>query len=100
MNTGSMSERVRAHTGRTGAGYYIELNALAGFVLAPTPGQSVAAHDLQQTGMIGKTERFRRRRDVPVVALERFEQDSAFGLCLEGLECSRRSLDVGDVLAI
>src|SRR5437667_6088451 len=49
----------------------------------------MAAHDLQEAGVIGKAQRLRRPRDVPVVVLQGCDDDLALRLRLEGVECGR-----------
>src|SRR5207237_3430085 len=51
---------------------------------------AMAAHDLQETGVIGEAERAGRLRDVPIVALQSCHDDLALGLCLESLEAGGR----------
>src|SRR5256886_7789308 len=46
-------------------------------------------HDLQEARMIGKAQRWRRPRAVPVVVLQGCDDDLALGLRLEGMECGR-----------
>src|SRR2546425_12805700 len=53
------------------------------------PADVMAAHDLQEARMIGKAERLRRPRDVPVVVLQGCDDDLALGLRLEGVESGR-----------
>ena len=48
--------------------------------------QPVAAHDLEQAGMIRKAKRLRRARHVPVVLLERAQHDLPLCLRLQSLE--------------
>src|SRR6266550_7939524 len=43
----------------------------------------MAAHDLQEAGVIGKAQRLRRPRDVPVVVLQGCDDDLALRLRLE-----------------
>src|SRR5947207_15837166 len=49
----------------------------------------MAAHDLQEAGMIGKAQGLRRPREVPVVVLQGCDDDLALGLRLEGVESGR-----------
>ena len=65
-----------------------------------TLGQPVAAHDLEQAGVIGEAERLGGPRDVPVVLLERLEDDLPLGLRLERLERSGRRRRIGVVAVL
>ena len=64
------------------------------------PNESVAAHDLEQARVIGQPQRLRRFRDVPVVLLERGEDDLTFGLRLHGFQRPRRGGRIRGLVAI
>src|SRR6267378_1514334 len=53
---------------------------------ALSPADVMPTHDLQEAGVIGEAERLRRPGDVPVVVLERRDDDLALGLRPEGME--------------
>src|SRR5690349_18928089 len=71
-------DRVRADTTRCSP---VPLHALA---------QAMATHDLQQARVIGKTERLGGPRYVPIVFVERREDDLPLGLGLHRLQRPRR----------
>src|SRR6185503_11935892 len=62
--------------------------------------QAVAAHDLQQAGVIRQPERLGGPRDVPIVCVERVEDDLAFGLRLLRLQCPGGGARISGVVAV